>query len=188
MTFTAILLIAVGLAMDAFVVSVAEGIVLRRITPRHTLRIALYFGGFQAAMPIVGWLAGHTLRAFIAGWSHWVAFALLAAVGGKMMADSVLGFETGRLREPSRGLRLLVLSIVTSSDALAVGLSLGILHVPVLWAALWIGLVTGVLCAVGIQLGDRVSPRLGHAAEFVGGLVLVGIGIKIVLDHLGQGI
>jgi len=188
MSFAAISLIAVGLAMDAFAVSVAEGIVLRRITASHTLRVAVYFGGFQAAMPIAGWLAGRSLRGFIAGWDHWVAFGLLLIVGGKMIVDSFSGFETDVERKPSRGLRLIVLSIATSIDALAVGLSLGVLHVPVWWAAAWIGCVTGVLCAVGIHLGDRVSGRVEHFGEFVAGLILVGIGVKTVIEHLGKGI
>jgi len=176
--------IAVGLAMDAFAVSVAEGMALRHVTRRHTLRVALHFGSFQGLMPILGWLAGHSLRGFIGAWDHWVAFGLLALLGGKMVADSVLGFETGLPREPSRGLRLIGLSIATSIDALAVGISLAMLEVMVWGPAVVIGLVTGTLCAIGIHLGDRVGRRLERFAELLGGLILCLIGLRILVGHL----
>jgi putative Mn2+ efflux pump MntP len=184
MSLPALLLIAVGLAMDAFAVSVAEGMALERVTNGHTARVALHFGFFQAIMPVIGWLAGTSLRAFVGAWDHWVAFGLLVLIGGKMIADSFLGFETGEPRRPSRGARLLLLSIATSIDALAVGVSLAMLRVNVWEPAIVIGAVTGVLCAVGIRLGDRVGSRLEHRAELVGGIVLCVIGVRILLGHL----
>jgi putative Mn2+ efflux pump MntP len=184
MDLVKILLVAVGLAADAFAVSVAEGVALRRVSARHTLRVAVYFGVFQGAMPVIGWLAGTGLRSFIGAFDHWVAFGLLVLIGGKMLADAVLGFETGEPREPSRGLRLVGLSIATSVDALAVGISLALLQVRIWLPAVVIGIVTGTLCAVGIQMGDRVGRKLGRWAEVAGGLVLCAIGAKILLDHL----
>ncbi len=187
MSFLMLSLIAVGLAMDALAVSIVEGIVLRRVTVGHTLRVSLYFGGFQGAMPILGWLAGNSLRIFIGAWDHWVAFGLLALVGGKMLADATFGFETGNPRGESRGVRLIALSLATSIDALAVGVTLAMLEVAVLGPALWIGLVTGALCAVGIQTGDRVGKKLGHYAEAIGGIILFAIGLRILFQHLLKG-
>ncbi len=184
MPLSALLLIAVGLAMDAFAVSVAEGIALQKVTGGHALRVALHFGFFQALMPVVGWLAGTSLRAFVGAFDHWIAFGLLVLIGGKMIADTFVGFETGDPRPPSRGGRLLVLSVATSIDALAVGVSLAMLRVNVWEPALVIGVVTGILCAIGIHLGDRVGSRLGRRAELVGGIVLCLIGVRILLGHL----
>ena len=184
MSFIALLALSVGLAMDAFAVSVAEGIVLHRVTRRHTLRLALYFGGFQAGMPVVGWLAGRTISNYVQAYDHWVAFGLLMLIGGKMLADAVWRFETDVDRPPSRGLKLLGLSIATSIDALAVGVSLAMLEVNVWWTVLWIGLVTGVLSAVGLHLGDRAGTRLERWAEVLGGVMLCGIGLEILLRHL----
>lgn len=184
MGFFPLVLIAVGLAMDAFAVSVAEGIALEELTHGHTARVSLHFGLFQAAMPMLGWLAGTSLRTLLAGWDHWVAFGLLTLLGGKMILDSIFGFETGEPRQPSRGARLIALSIATSLDALAVGVSLAMLGVQVWEPALVIGLVTGALCAAGIQLGHRVSVRIEHEAELVGGIILCIIGVRILLEHL----
>lgn len=179
-----ILLIAVGLAADAFAVSIAEGVALRRVTREHTLRVALHFGAFQGAMPVLGWLAGNSVHRYIAAVDHWVAFGLLVLIGGKMLADAALGFETGEPRTPSRGARLIALSIATSIDALAVGVSLAMLRVRVWGPAVVIGVVTGVLCAGGIQAGDRAGSRLGRWAEVGGGVILCLVGANILVDHL----
>ena len=181
-----IFLIALGLAMDAFAVSVAEGIALEEVTHSHALRVAAHFGFFQGAMPVIGWLAGRSLSAFVAV-DYWIAFALLVFLGGKMIGDSIFGYETGKVRQPSTGARLIVLSVATSIDALAVGVSLAMLGVNVWEPALVIGLVTGVLCAVGIRLGDKVGTRLEHGAELVGGIILCIIGLHILLGHLLHG-
>jgi len=184
MSLLQILLIAVGLAMDALAVSIAEGVALRKVTPGHTLRLSLHFGAFQGIMPIFGWLAGVSLRTFIQGVDHWIAFGLLTAIGLKMVADTLFGLETGEPREPSRGGRLLALSIATSIDALAVGISLAMLGVAVWTPAAATGLITGVLCAAGVQMGDRVGRRLGRWAELCGGVILCGIGVKMLVEHL----
>jgi putative Mn2+ efflux pump MntP len=184
MTLPYILMIAVGLAADAFAVSLAEGMALHTVTPRHTARVALHFGGFQGVMPVLGWLAGSSLRAYMASVDHWIAFGLLVLIGGKMLLDALTGFETGRMREPSRGARLIGLSIATSIDAFAVGVSLAMLGVRIWQPAIVIGLVTGVLCGIGIQIGDRVGARLGKWAEVAGGAVLCLIGLEILVSHL----
>ena len=187
MSFPALLLIAVGLAMDAFAVSVAEGVALQEVTHGHTARVALHFGFFQALMPVLGWLAGNSLHSFVGAFDHWVAFGLLMLIGGKMIADTFLGFETGHVRQPTRGARLILLSIATSIDALAVGVSLAMLNITVWGPALVIGIVTGVLCAIGIRLGDRIGGRLKRGAELAGGVVLCLIGVEILLKHVAGG-
>jgi putative Mn2+ efflux pump MntP len=184
MTLPHILLIAVGLAADAFAVSLAEGMALRTVTPRHTARVAIHFGGFQGVMPVLGWLAGSSLRAYMASVDHWIAFGLLVFIGGKMLLDALTGFETGKVRPPSRGPRLVGLSIATSIDALAVGVTLAMLEVTIWQPAIIIGLVTGVLCGIGIQIGDRVGARLGKWAEAGGGAVLCLIGVEILISHM----
>ncbi|MFO8007746.1 MAG: manganese efflux pump MntP family protein [Candidatus Brocadiia bacterium] len=187
MSFIELTFIALGLAMDALAVSVAEGIALKRVTRRHVVRVAVHFGGFQGLMPIVGWLAGSRLRAYVATWDHWVAFALLVGIGGKMLADAASGFETGPVSGPVGGWRLIGLSVATSIDALAVGVSLAMLEVLVWWPAVWIGLVTGILCAVGIRLGDRIGQRVERYAEACGGAILCLIGVRILIQHLAGG-
>ena len=179
-----VLLIAVGLAADAFAVSVAEGIALHKVTGRHTLRLAVHFGAFQALMPVLGWSAGTCLRGVIGGFDHWVAFGLLIFIGGKMLLDTLTGFETRPPREPTRGARLLGLSLATSMDALAVGVSLAMLNVKIWGPAAVIGVVTGGLCATGVHLGDRVGSRIGKWAELAGGTILCLIGVEILASHL----
>ena len=179
-----LLFIAVGLSADAFAVSVAEGVALEEVRGRHMLRLSMMFGLFQGLMPILGWSLGQAMRGFIEPFDHWVAFALLALIGGKMVADALLGFETGAGRAESRGLRLLVLAVATSIDALAVGMSIAMLRVHIWTPALVIAAVTGVLCAIGVHAGKSIGTRIGRRAEVVGGFMLIGVGVKVLLDHL----
>jgi putative Mn2+ efflux pump MntP len=185
MNLVQVVLIAVGLSADAFAVSVAEGVALREVPRGHALRVALHFGGFQAIMPVVGWLAGTSMRAAIAAFDHWVAFGLLVIIGLRMLVASLRPQPEAGEREPSRGARLLALSVATSVDALAVGVSLSMLEVTIWEPALIIGAVTGVLCATGIELGDRVGSRLGRRAEALGGAILCAIGVKVLVEHIG---
>ena len=184
MDLLSILFVAVGLAMDAFAVSVAEGMALERLTGGHVLRVALHFGGFQAIMPVVGWLGGMGLRRWVSAYDHWVAFGLLFFLGCKMLVGAFWRGGTER-RPPSTGGRLIALSLATSLDAFAVGVSLAMLRIRILGPALIIGLVTGLLCAGGVWLGDRAGARLGRWAEVLGGAVLCGIGLEILWRHLG---
>jgi putative Mn2+ efflux pump MntP len=175
--------IAVALAMDAFAVALATGLTLDPLTGRHLFRLGFHFGLFQALMPILGWLAGLTVQHLIADYDHWIAFALLAFVGGKMLWEAFHGDATPDNSDPTRGMSLVLLSVATSIDALAVGLSLAMLGVSIWAPALVIGLVAGVLTVVGMLLGRRVGSLWGQRVEIFGGAILCLIGIKILLEH-----
>jgi manganese efflux pump family protein len=173
--------ISVGLAMDAFAVAVAAGLVIETITPRHVFRLAFHFGLFQFMMPIVGWLAGSQLAGYIHPYDHFVAFALLAYVGGKMLVEAWTKRDANDANDPTRGLRLVTLSVATSIDALAVGMSMAFLGVSVWLPSVVIGIVTACLTAVGITFGSRIGGRWGRWAETAGGLVLILIGFQSLL-------
>lgn len=180
-----ILLIALGLAMDAFAVSIGAGAVRSRLAPRATFRLAFHFGLFQFLMPLAGWALGSTVAAWLTDVDHWIAFGLLAFVGGRMVAGGLGGEqEAARGPDPSKGATMVLLSIATSVDALAVGLTLAMLGVGILVPALIIGVVTGLLCTLGVSLGARLGQRLGRHMSIAGGLVLVAIGAKILVEHL----
>lgn len=184
--------IALGLAMDAFAVAIATGLCLGRVTPRHTFRLAFHFGLFQFLMPVLGWFAGTQLAAYISSYDHWLAFGLLSFIGGKMLWEARSDEEPDCRTDPTRGWMLVTLSLATSMDALAVGLSMAFLRVSVWFPSVIIGLVAAVLTAVGIRLGsfgNRFGRRWGHWAEIAGGLVLLAIGLDILLSHtLGIGL
>lgn len=179
--------VAFGLAMDAFAVSMGVGIVLRRVNGRQTFRLAWHFGLFQALMPVVGWLAGMSVERWIAPVAGWVAFLLLGGIGGKMIYEALRHRDDGeerRVADPTRGVPLVILSVATSIDALAVGLSMGLLRQDVWYPALVIGAVAGAMTVLGLQLGRRFGALLGRRMEVVGGVVLVGIGVRILVEHL----
>ncbi|MDO8671182.1 MAG: manganese efflux pump MntP family protein [Dehalococcoidia bacterium] len=176
--------IALGLAMDAFSVAIATGIALDKVTHRQTFRLSFHFGLFQFMMPIFGWLVGTQVEGYVSAYDHWIAFALLAYVGGKMIRDS-LSSEDVRLKgDPTRGMSLVLLSVATSIDALAVGLSLAVVRVPVLGPSIIIGVVAAAMTILGLRLGKQAGALLGRRMETIGGLVLLGIGVKIVLEHV----
>jgi len=179
--------IAVGLAMDALAVAVGAGLALKRLTFRHVFRLAFHFGFFQFLMPVVGWLAGRTVEAHIRAYDHWVAFGLLAFVGGKMLWEARSKEEKAEEGDPTRGWMLVILSIATSIDALAVGLSLALLNVSIWIPSVVIGIVCAAFTTLGILSGARVGRRFGRWPEVIGGLVLLGIGVKILASHLGGG-
>lgn len=187
MTTLALIGIAIGLAMDAFAVSIGAGLTLQTVDARQTFRLAWHFGLFQALMPIIGWLAGLSIERWIAPVDHWIAFGLLAVIGGKMIYEALKAddHEETRSSDPTKGWSLVVLSIATSIDALAVGLSLALLGVSIWWPAIVIGLVAGAFTTVGMQLGKRFGALLGRRMEVVGGAVLIAIGAKILIEHLG---
>lgn len=176
--------IAVGLAMDAFAVAMATGLALGAVTPRHVFRLAFHFGLFQFMMPLVGWVAGAKLAHLIGDYDHWAAFALLAFVGGKMLLEAFDDHGNGSRSDPTRGLMLVTLSVATSLDALAVGLSMALLGVDIWLPSVVIGLVAAALTTVGLGLGNRLGQRWGFWAEIAGGCVLLGIGIQILVGHL----
>ena len=183
-----LLLTAVGLAADAFAVSVGKGMHLRVFAWKQALTLALTFGAFQGLMPVVGWALGSTLADTIVAYDHWVAFGLLAAIGAKMIWESRGVHDEGREPQPAIQVReLVILGVATSIDALAVGVSLAFLDVSITQAALTIGLVTAGLSLLGVWLGHYAGRRLSSCAELVGGLVLIGIGVKILIEHLTAG-
>jgi len=177
--------VAVGLAMDAFAVSIGAGLTLKTVDARQTFRLAWHFGLFQALMPIIGWLAGLSVERWIAPVDHWIAFGLLAVIGGKMIYEALKDDEETRRGDPTKGWSLVLLSVATSIDALAVGLSLALLDVSIWWPAVVIGLVAGAFTTMGMQLGKRFGGLLGRRMEVVGGIVLIAIGVKILVEHLG---
>jgi putative Mn2+ efflux pump MntP len=174
--------------MDAFAVAVATGILLGEVSGRQTFRLSFHFGLFQFLMPVIGWLAGMSLERFIRGYDHWLAFGLLAIIGGKMIHEAFRGGESDRpASDPTCGASLVLLSVATSVDALAVGLSLGVLRIRIWYPAVVIGLVAAALTAAGMHLGVPLGNRFGRRMEIVGGLVLIGIGCHILFRHMFPG-
>jgi manganese efflux pump family protein len=179
-----ILGIAVALAMDAFAVALAAGTVLDPVTGRHLFRFGFHFGLFQFFMPIIGWLAGLSVQKWITAYDHWIAFALLAFVGVKMIWEALHDDKDDAVpSDPTRGLSLVMLAVATSIDALAVGLTLAMLGVGIWRPAVVIGLVAGILTVAGMLLGRRLGQIWGKRVEVCGGLILCGLGLKILLEH-----
>jgi len=186
MSVVVILGMAIALAMDCFAITLGLACGARGLTMRQVLRMAAFFGGFQFVMPIAGWLAGDKLLGFIKSFDHWVAFGLLALIGGRMIYESFGLSEEEKAVRPDRtqGSRLLILALATSIDALAVGLSLGVVRAGILYPAVVIGATSFVLTIVGAKLGPVVGRIVGRRAELLGGLILIAIGVKILIEHL----
>lgn len=178
-----ILLIAVGLAMDAFAVSIAKGIVVKSHKRRTALLLGLFFGGFQMLMPAIGWLVGLSFKEIIMGIDHWIAFGLLAFIGSKMIYDSTRKEKTDT-EENLKLHTILTLAIATSIDALMVGLSFAFLQTSIFEPILIIGLVTFSLSFTGFFFGCGLGRVFGNKIKVIGGLILIGIGLRILLDHL----
>lgn len=184
MEFISIVLLAIGLAMDAFAVSICKGLALKHAELKHMIIIGLWFGIFQAVMPIIGYFLGNSFYSYISEFDHWIAFALLVLIGANMIRESLskdeeevddnIGFRT-----------MLILAIATSIDALAVGISLAMDNSNIYVSALIIGVITMVISMVGVKIGAKVGSSYGNKAEFFGGAILILLGIKIVLEHLG---
>lgn len=189
MSWLSLLLLAIGLAMDATAVAAARGLSLPKVRLGHVLRVALFFGGAQGLMPLLGWLIGDRVGPWVQAWAPWIAFVLLAGLGGKTLweayrhddedddepqgEDNQFGFKT-----------MLLLAIATSIDALAVGFTLPMLGAPLLLSLLTIGVVTAGLSVAGLLLGRRFGALLGKRLDLLGGLVLLALGVKILLEHL----
>lgn len=183
MSLLTLFLIALSMAMDAFAVSLGSG---AKIGPgsRPAFRMAFHFGLFQALMPVGGWLFGNSIEPLVKNYDHWVAFGLLAFVGIRMLRSGFNDGEQEVREDPSRGWMMVGLSIAVSIDALAVGLSLAFLQVSIWTPALIIGLVTAILSWIGLRTGLIFGNRFGKPVEIFGGLILIGIGIRILLDHM----
>lgn len=179
-----IILLAFGLAMDAFAVSISVGTTPFLTAKRARFRISFHFGLFQCLMPIIGWLGGVTIAPYIEQYDHWIAFVLLAFIGQKMIRESRSAEQKTFHLDPSRGWNLILLSVATSIDALAVGLSLAIINIDIWYPAVLIGIITAGLSLLGILLGNRIGNKFGKRIEMIGGVVLILIGIRIVMDHL----
>ena len=188
MSFAELLLIGVALSMDAFAVAVCKGLSMKKINWGHGAVIALLFGGFQALMPLVGWLLGTQFQRYITSFDHWVAFALLAFIGGKMTLESFKKDEEDAC-VPEEALdlgELLILAVATSIDALAVGITFALLPDVNIWSSIGlIGVTTFLLSLLGVAVGNRFGSKYRKKAELAGGLILIAIGLKILLEHLG---
>jgi putative Mn2+ efflux pump MntP len=184
-TFGAILVLAIGLAMDATAVAASRGMMAPRIGWRQVAIVAVLFGGFQALMPMIGWLIGERIGPLVRAWDHWIAFGLLAAIGGKMIWEAWKGGQDDPVVGDPFGLRVMVvLAIATSIDALAAGLTLPMLNAPFVLSLVTIGVTTAVLSALGLFAGRRFGAMLGKRLDVLGGVVLIGLGAKILFEHL----
>ena len=185
-----LLLTGVGLAMDAFAVAVCKGLSMKKINYGHAFMIALFFGVFQAMMPFLGWALGTQFKDYIVSVDHWIAFVLLAIIGGKMLKEA---FESGKEDEEKADddggklnyKELFLLAIATSIDALAVGVTFAFLNVNIYLAIAIIGVVTFLLSFVGVVIGNIFGSKFEKGAQIAGGVILIGIGLKILLEHLG---
>lgn len=181
-----LLLLSIGLGMDAFAVSVCKGIYMKKMDWKKACIVGLYFGGFQALMPVIGYFLGTSFQSIITNIDHWVAFVLLGIIGGKMIQEA---FQKDKDEEEYSSdvsvKTMLILSVATSIDALAVGITFAFLNVNLLLAITFIGLITFVLSVVGTKIGNRFGDKYKGKAEFIGGIILILIGFKILFEHLG---
>ena len=188
MGFIELFLIGVGLAMDAFAVSICKGLNMRKMNYRQATVIALFFGGFQAFMPFLGWSLGRHFEHYIVSIDHWIAFILLAIIGGNMIKEA-LGeeedVECGDCHDQLDLKELLMLAIATSIDALAVGITFAFLRVNIVPAITIIGVTTFIISFAGVHIGHHFGSRYEKKAELAGGIILICIGLKILLEHLG---
>ncbi len=184
MTFLEVVGIAVSLAMDAFAVSLAAGTSERTRGVRPAFRLSFHFGLFQFGMPVLGWLAGTSVADAVSGVDHWVAFGLLTVVGAHMVRSGLAPDARPRRSDPSRGWPLVGLSLATSVDALAVGFSLAMLGVEIIFPAVVIGVVTAALSLAGLRFGRRLGDAFGHRMELIGGFVLLAIGLRVLLGPI----
>ena len=169
-TFT-LVVIAVGLAMDAFAVAIASSVLIGKVTKRQIFRFSFHFGLFQAMMPVLGWLAGRTVQQYIKDWDHWIAFGLLAFIGLKSIHEALHDRESAKRTrsDPSKGMSLVILSVATSIDALAVGISFAMLDLAIWYPCAVIGVITAALTMIGTLLGSRLGTRFGRRMEILGG-------------------
>jgi manganese efflux pump family protein len=184
MSFGAILLLALGVSMDAAAVSAALGQATPRILPRHVFLVAAFFGSFQVLMPLIGWLVGSRIGPLVEAWDHWLAFCLLGGIGAKMLWEAGGEKSEGVQKDPFALQVMIWLALATSIDALAIGVTLPIFDAPLFLSLVSIGFVTAVMSAAGLFAGRHFGSMLGRRLDIVGGLVLIGLGLKILIEHL----
>lgn len=184
MTWIELIIIAVGVSMDAFAVSICKGLSVRRLRPSHIMSAAVWFGGFQALMPLAGYFLGISFADYVSDVDHWIAFVLLGIIGGKMIKEA-LQKEDDCVYDPDFSARtMFILAVATSIDAMAVGVSLAFLKADICMSVVVIGLMTGAFSALGVRLGNIFGCRFKSKAELAGGLILILIGGKILIEHL----
>lgn len=186
--FIELLLMGVGLAMDAFAVSICKGLGMKKVNKKQAVVIGLFFGGFQTLMPLIGWILGKQFERYITSVDHWIAFILLGFIGGKMIVESLKKEEEEEIEKSDKPLDLkemFILAIATSIDALAIGITFAFLGTPIIEAIAIIGIVTFLISIGGVYVGNFFGSKYKNKAEFAGGLILVLLGIKILLEHLG---
>lgn len=187
--FFTLLLMGAGLSMDAFAVSICKGLSMRKVNKKQSLVIGLFFGGFQALMPFIGWLLGSRFEQYITSIDHWIAFILLGFIGGKMVVEAIRekdeAVEVRKMDPPLDLKEMFILAIATSIDALAVGITFAFLQVPIVEAVSVIGITTFVISVIGVYVGNFFGNRYKKKAELAGGIILILIGVKILLEHLG---
>ncbi|MGM9574918.1 MAG: manganese efflux pump MntP family protein [Oscillospiraceae bacterium] len=184
MSFFDLFLIALALSMDAFAVAICKGLSVKKVGAKHILTVGIYFGGFQALMPLIGFLLGFKFERFIVSIDHWIAFVLLAVIGGGMIREALAG-KDDEANDSFSFKTMLPLALATSIDALAVGISFAFLGVDIVAAAVLIGVTTFVLSGAGVVVGNVFGAKYKSKAELAGGIVLILIGLKILLEHLG---
>lgn len=187
--FFTLLLMGAGLSMDAFAVSICKGLSMRKVNKKQCLVIGLFFGGFQALMPFIGWVLGSQFEQYITSIDHWIAFILLGFIGGKMVVEAIRekdeAVEVGKMDSLLDLKEMFILAIATSIDALAVGITFAFLQVPIVEAVSIIGITTFVISVIGVYVGNFFGNRYKKKAELAGGIILILIGLKILLEHLG---
>ena len=186
MGYLELALIGVGLSMDAFAVSVCKGLSMRKVDKKYMFVLAVFFGGFQALMPFTGWFLGRGFESYITSIDHWIAFILLGIIGGKMLIDGIKAEDDEEEGEFKLDLKeLFLLAIATSIDALAVGITFAFLNYPIVECMSIIGCTTFVISFIGVYIGKIFGSKYEHKAEIAGGIILIVIGLKILLEHLG---
>ena len=179
-----LIVIAIGLSMDAFAVSICKGLAVQSVRKRHVMTVGLYFGGFQALMPLAGYMLGRQFEAMIASIDHWIAFVLLAVIGGNMAREAISGGDDGDSDDSFDFKTMLPLAVATSIDALAIGVTFAFLRVSIIPAVLLIGATTFAFSAGGLHIGNMFGTRYKSKAELVGGIILILLGGKILVEHL----
>ena len=179
-----ILVIAIGLAMDAFAVAICKGLSMKKMNWKNAIIIALYFGVFQAVMPIIGYLLGITFSDFVKSIDHWIAFILLSVIGVNMIKEST-DDEIDKRNDKTDFKTMILLAIATSIDALAIGVTFSLFEINIVFSVAIIGIITFLLSILGVKIGNKFGDKFQNKAEFTGGIILIFIGLKILLEHLG---